>query len=413
MYKLPMGGNATLISARFELTVDWSAHNGVLDVSAYILGADGKVRSDADMIFYNQPLDESGALRISKIGAGATSFSFDVDAAPDTIDRIVICATVEEPGKTMAAFQGVRAQVFTNGEAVVGFCPVLDRAAEVAMQLVEVYRRNGTWKIRAIGQGFNAGLGALARSFGIDVAEDEARAPEPAARAMQSERIADGAAPRESVIALREEIAVKTKPTTVPASSLAATRRLVSNNERHELRLSPPASLGILTSRLSWVDEFGSVPWRARPLELALGILYKLKDGRDGVVQLCDFAGALDKAPYIQVLPDIAEAGNRVLGMRVNADHAFELSHCVIFAYISRGAANWRASAMEFSIGGSEQVVIDIPDGGDGLATLALARIDFLADSLAITRLAKHYQSHCLLAEDLGWNLKWRDIHVG
>ena len=42
------------------------------------------------------------------------------------------------------------------------------------MTFGELYRRSGEWKFRAVGQGFNGGLAPLARSFGIDVADEPA-----------------------------------------------------------------------------------------------------------------------------------------------------------------------------------------------------------------------------------------------
>ena len=401
MQSLPMGGNAPLNSARFEIIVDWPTQAGTLDASAYMLDKNGKVRGDADMIFYNQRSDQTGALCIGSIETGCTTFEFDVQAVPAEIERIVICTTVEDPGKTMSAFQGVRAQARMNGEVAMGFCPDLRQATEVAMQLVEVYRRNGAWKLRAVGQGFNAGLGALARSFGIDVAEDPAASvPSPPPVHVPSQTVS-----AEPVISVRQETvaAVRTPPPEVAARP----PRLNAASPRHEFKTASQSTLGILLGQLTWSIDSVSGQGRARPLELALGALYQLKDGRDGVVQLCDFAGTLDRPPYIQILPDDS-AGSGQLSLRVNGDHGRDLARCAVFAYIPRGAANWRCKSIEFAFGGQDRVQVDLPPGGDGQAVMGLVMLNFGLDSLVIERIGKHFPTHRHLSDELGWHLRWR-----
>ena len=177
MQRMVMGGNAALRTNRFDLTIDWPIRNGSIDTSAYMLTGSGRVRGDHDMIFYNQRADSAGSVRISDIAEDRTRYTLDLVAVPAEIERIVFCATIETPGLTMTAFDGAGIRISSNGEDIIGFYPDLRDAREVAMRMVEIYRRNGTWKIRADGQGFNDGLAALACSFGIDVAEDEAPPP--------------------------------------------------------------------------------------------------------------------------------------------------------------------------------------------------------------------------------------------
>src|SRR4051812_42665681 len=109
MLSLPMGANAALDTSRFEAIIAWPASAGTLDCSAYLLAANGKVRGDDDMIFYNQRTHPSGAVAISRIESGLTQFAVDLGSAPAEIQRIVICVTIEEPGRTMATFEGAGA----------------------------------------------------------------------------------------------------------------------------------------------------------------------------------------------------------------------------------------------------------------------------------------------------------------
>lgn len=177
MVELTQGANAPLAGASVIVAVDWPASVSVeADVSAYLLTDAGRVRGDADMMFFNNPVGGEGAVRFSAGGGPRGRFEIDLANVPPAITRIVFCVTIDEaaPGKaTLAALTGAR---ITAGDH--SYAPALGNATEAAMILGEVYLRGGQWKFRAVGQGFDGGLAPLARSFGIDVAE-EASAPKP------------------------------------------------------------------------------------------------------------------------------------------------------------------------------------------------------------------------------------------
>jgi stress response protein SCP2 len=138
---------------------------GPFDLSALVLGADGRVGGDADMVFYNQPSAPGLVLR-----AGALSVT------PDRLrrgaERVVVLASPEASG---LAFGALPPPVLTvsgpDGRPFARFAATR-LSTETALQLAEVYRRGGGWRLRAIGQGYADGLGGLVRDFGVDVAED-------------------------------------------------------------------------------------------------------------------------------------------------------------------------------------------------------------------------------------------------
>ncbi|AOT58310.1 TerD family protein [Streptomyces fradiae] len=174
-----------------------------LDVSGLLLTAHGKVRSDADFVFYNQPAGPGVTYR-SGGGASPDAITVDTAAVPADIERIVVTASPDEAGRT---FQGVEPTATVRdaatGAVLATFTPPR-LGTETALVVVEVYRRGGAWKVRAVGQGYANGLAGIATDFGVTVEEPPAPAapqaapPQPAAPSAPPappERSRAGAAP--------------------------------------------------------------------------------------------------------------------------------------------------------------------------------------------------------------------------
>lgn len=150
-----------------------------LDVSGLLLTADGKVRSDDDFIFYNQPAGPGVAYR-SGGGTAPDAIVVDTGAVPAGIEKIVVTASPDAAGQT---FQGIEPTATIrnadDGSVLATFTPP-QLGTETALVIVEVYLRNGAWKARAVGQGYANGLAGIATDFGVSVEEEPAAAPAPA-----------------------------------------------------------------------------------------------------------------------------------------------------------------------------------------------------------------------------------------
>ncbi|WP_079425647.1 MULTISPECIES: TerD family protein [Streptomyces] len=164
------GSNLPLNTTR--VTVDVAAPVR-LDVSGLLLAADGKVRSDADFIFYNQPTGPGVSYR-SGGGAAPDSITVDTGALPPGIERIVVTASPDAAGQS---FQGIEPTATVRdaaGGAVIATFTPPRLGAETALVVVEVYQRGGVWKVRAVGQGYANGLAGIATDFGVSVDEEPA-----------------------------------------------------------------------------------------------------------------------------------------------------------------------------------------------------------------------------------------------
>lgn len=187
---LQKGGNVSLSKEAPGLTkmligVGWdvratAGENFDLDGSAFLLNASGKVRSDADFIFYNQPKSDNGAVAHqgdNRTGAGSGDdevIEVNLAAVPADVEKIAITVTIHDAdarkqnfGQVSSAF--IRCVNADSNVEIARFDLSEDASVETAMIFGEIYRHNGEWKFKAIGQGFKGGLGALAQHFGVNV----------------------------------------------------------------------------------------------------------------------------------------------------------------------------------------------------------------------------------------------------
>ncbi|MDQ8701725.1 TerD family protein [Streptomyces sp. LHD-70] len=185
------GSNIPLSAAR--VTVDVAAPVR-LDVSGLLLTAEGKVRSDDDFIFYNQPSGPGVTYR-SGGGTAPDAIMVDTSAVPAGIEKIVVTASPDAAGQT---FQGVEPTATIRdadgGAALATFTPP-QLGAETALVVVEIYLRNGAWKARAVGQGYANGLAGIATDFGVSVDEEPAAPAAPVAAPVQTPPPAPAAPP--------------------------------------------------------------------------------------------------------------------------------------------------------------------------------------------------------------------------
>ncbi|MFD9290993.1 TerD family protein [Streptomyces sp. NPDC060030] len=184
------GSNVPLDATAVRAVLRWTPGAGVPDVdaSALLIGPSGRVRSDEDFIFYNQPRHPSGLVRrLPKRSSpeGLTdTIEADLSSLDPSVDQVVIAASCDE-----AAFERVtdlRISLYdaasADGEPLAHFDVRAETGEETAVICGELYRRGDGWKFRAVGQGYPTGLVGLATAFGISVDEAEAASePGPAA----------------------------------------------------------------------------------------------------------------------------------------------------------------------------------------------------------------------------------------
>ncbi|MFE7443353.1 CAP domain-containing protein [Streptomyces chartreusis] len=166
MSELVPGGNLPLPGGGVTVRVP-----GPFDVSALITDDSGKVRGDADFVFYNQPSAPGARLH-------GDTLTVDPPRLRSGATRVTVVVSPADPGTPLGRLPAPVLQVTDpGGRPIARFAPPRP-GPETVLLLAEVYRRGGGWKLRALGQGYADGLAGLARDFGVDVIEDATPSPD-------------------------------------------------------------------------------------------------------------------------------------------------------------------------------------------------------------------------------------------
>lgn len=187
---LSKGGNVNLSKEAPSMTkmivgLGWDvrATDGAafdLDAVGFVLGANGKVRNDNDFIFFNNKQNAEGSVihggdnRTGDGDGDDETIIIDLNKMPADADKVAVCVVIYDAETRRQNFGQVsRAYVRVINDAgqqeIARYDLSEDGSTEAAMIFGEVYRHNGEWKFKAVGQGFKGGLGPLAASYGVNV----------------------------------------------------------------------------------------------------------------------------------------------------------------------------------------------------------------------------------------------------
>ncbi|MFF7768744.1 TerD family protein [Streptomyces massasporeus] len=347
------GSNTPVPTAALRVELGWRTGPGVPDADASaLLLVSGKVRSDADFVFYNQPTHSSGAVRHEgkRDAGGRVTDTLLVDLArvEPGIETLVLAASSDGGAFGQVPDLYIEVQDAAQGAPVARFDNP-GATTETAFVLGEFYRRQGAWKFRAVGQGYSSGLEGLATDYGITVDEPQQAAPAPAPVAAP----APPAAPQPAAYT------PPPMPRSTPPPPPAAPPAPVRLTKVTLTKASPSVSLtkqggtsGALHVNLNWEvrkqfsgwsGKFGRPTAMHSDLDLDLCALYELDDGSKGVVQaLGNSFGALHQPPYIHLDgDDRTGAVSTGENLTVNLDHKNAFRRILVFVTIYEGARSF------------------------------------------------------------------------
>ncbi|MFI2618677.1 TerD family protein [Streptomyces sp. NPDC018584] len=346
---MPKGSNVPVPAPAVRVELGWGSGAGVpdADASALLLASSGKVRSDADFVFYNQPAHSSGAVRYEgkQRSDGGVSDVLTVDLArvEPAIETVVLAASAD--GGTFGQVPGLYIRVLDAASgAELARYDSTDATVETAFVLGEFYRRQGAWKFRAVGQGYGSGLAGLATDYGITVDEPQRSAPPTAPAAVPPPpQTAPPAAPVTPAPA---------PPVTPPAEPVRLTKVTLTKDAPSVSLTKQGGTSGAMRVNLNWETRKQFKGWGAKlgravamhaDLDLDLCALFELADGRKGVVQALGNAfGAMHQPPYM-LLDGDDRTGATASGenLTINLDHIKDFRRIVIFVTIYEGARSF------------------------------------------------------------------------
>ncbi len=185
---LSKGGNVSLSKTdpsmkRVLVGLGWDARSTDgqdfdLDASAFLLNADGKVRSPSDFIFYNNLTSSDGSVQHTgdnRTGQGDgddEALKISLDTVPSDVSKIVFVVTIHDAATRSQSFGQVSGAFIrlVNDESqkeVTRYDLSEDASTETSMLFAELYRHNGEWKFRAVGQGYAGGLASVCAQYGV------------------------------------------------------------------------------------------------------------------------------------------------------------------------------------------------------------------------------------------------------
>jgi tellurite resistance protein TerA len=355
---MPKGSNTPVPTTALRVELGWRSGPGVPDADASaLLLVGGKVRSDGDFVFYNQPVHSSGAVRHEgkRDGGGHIVDTLLVDLArvEPAIETVVLAASAD--GGTFGQVPDLYIEVRDAAQGtVVARFDSTGASVETAFVLGEFYRRQGAWKFRAVGQGYSSGLEGLATDFGITVDEPQHTAPAPPPPAAPPTTMPPPAAPPVHMPPpVAPPAAVQPPPPPVPPTQPVRLTKVTLTKAAPAVSLAKQGGTsGSMRVNLNWqvrkqFSGWGSKRGRAvamhADLDLDLCALYELTDGSKGVVQALGNAfGALQRPPYIHLDGD-DRTGAVTSGenLTINLDHKQSFRRILVFVTIYEGARSF------------------------------------------------------------------------
>ena len=361
-----------------------------LDASAILLANTGKVSSDDDFIFFNQPAHPSGALT-QKDGA---TFRVDLSNVPSHLERIAFVLTAD-PGLS-ALSDGYRFELAGSTDHF-DFSGQGAGRPEKSLIVCELYRRNGDWKIKAVDQGFAGGMAPLAEHFGVDV-EDS---PDQAAPAPTATPPPNASKPQGQPAVNLSKITLDKKGDTISLEKKSSSFGKIHINLNWN-QSAGPAKKGLL----------GSLMGKQGGIDLDLGCMFEFKDGSKGIVQaLGKHFGSLEQPPYIFLDGDDRTGSiNQGENLYINGKQWSDIKRVMVFAFIYEGVANWAETNGRVSIQAPDQPEIEIQMDASGRNEnfCVIAMLENKNGDLSISKEVNYFSSHKPADQHYGFGFQWK-----
>lgn len=370
-------GNPGLSKLLIGLGWDTNKYSGGydfdLDATAFLLKGDNKVSSNLDFVYYGNLQHSSGSVEhmgdnlTGGTGGDDEQIKVDLSRVPDNIERIAIAVTIYDAEKRNQNFGQVSnayihiVDTTTNTE-LLRYDLGEDFSIETSMVVGEIYRYKGEWKFNAVGSGFKGGLKSLCLNYGVNLEIKDRNSGAVILEKGQKINLSKGSG----------EILIN-------------------------LNWSQP-------ERRGWGMQEG--------IDLDLGCLYELWDGRKGAVQALGNAfGSLVNPPYISLDGD-DRTGTSTEGenLRVNSAMIPQIKRILIYTFIYEGAANWREAKgiVTVKCPGSKDIIVKMDEYGSNLTMCGIALLENRdGQSLSMEKVVRFFEGHRDLDAAFGWGLRW------
>jgi len=394
----------------FPVTLAVSAQGMDTDISCFGLDGEGKLSDDRFMVFFNQKSCPGGGVTL-ELGQGSATFNTDLARLPETIHKLVFTVSINGEG----TMRKLGASSLRLGSTTFSFSGS-DFQSEKAVIVGEIYKRDGVWRFGAVGQGFNGGLSTLLQHFGGTEAATPTPAPAPAAT--------PAPAPTPAPEARKVSLSKITLEKRGDKISLEKGGRQGFGRARVNLnwnQSAAPAAAPAAPKKDGFLSRMmrggGTAPRANTGIDLDLGCMYELANGKPGCVQaLGNSWGSFDQPPYISLDGD-DRSGTSTAGetLFINGDQFHQIKRALIFTFIYEGAANWASTNGVVTIEMAGQAPVEVRlDNGTDASMCAIAMIENTGGKLQITKLVEYFHhagsksTHQLMNERFGFGLRFK-----
>ncbi|BET95577.1 TerD family protein [Xenorhabdus taiwanensis] len=373
---LTPGGNAPVPNQTLTVRV---LSGSAVDVSAFRLYSDGKVKGDPDMVFYGQQVNDDNTLRLTG-GNINTSFNVNLPALSQDVQKVAFAATCDG-NQTISNLRNLSIRVELNSSVILQGDVEVQGRPEAALILGELYRRNGEWKFRFIAQGFNGGLKPLAEHFGVDIIDDA--------------------------------------PTSTPAPNTVNLSKVSLTKEKPTISLSKRDSYGEIRINLNWSQNSSSSSrgllqgmfGTSKNVDLDLGAFVRLQDGeKDAVQALGNRFGDYRHEPYVELQGD-DRTGQVRDGewLHVNGFEWKNIREVLIYAFIYEGVPSWDKTDGIVTIYVPDQPPIEtrMTEGNNRKGMCAIARLVNENGAIKVERINQYFSGHQEMDRAFGWGFSW------
>ena len=354
-----------------KIVVDMSiTGNSVYDFSCFGVDYDDKLSDDRYMIFYNQTESPKGEIKYAAENNRA-EFSVDLSSLPSSIAKLVFTASIDGAG-TMGEISSHTLTLETENDTMTMNLSGSDFHSERAIISIEIYRKD-CWRVNAIASGFNGGLSDLLKNYGGQ--EMTSPPPQP----------------------VKKVILEKGKKVSLEKSS----------DRLGEIVINLNWNRGNQRKRL--LSAFSK---KEAAIDLDLGCLYEMKDGRKGSVQaLGGNFGSFDSFPYVSLdgddrTGDVAGGEN----LRVNGAEISRFKRILVYTFIYEGIANWQDAngVATVKCPGSSELVVNLDEYNTSDIMCAVAMLENENDNtFSVEKLIRFFPGHSDMDAAYSWGLRW------
>jgi len=394
MQQLITGANLTLSCPQFVLEVKTILPSDIgLDVTAYLLNSQGKVRGDADMIFYGQKQTLNKSIELIETTNDRSyvgQFNINTQLLDLDINKFAVCATVDSQG-ALNTIQDIEIELWEKGQLAAKAIVKSAEKKEKALILGEVYRYKDQWKFRFVNQGFNGGLKPLSEYFGVEISD-------------------------QPIIPV-----LNTQPKTpaVPQPKINLNKITLDKRNSQISLQKQDQDFGEIKINLNWNQRpqqtqsggfFKKLLNQNQGIDLDLGCLFEMKNGHKSVIQaLGSQFGDFDSFPFIKLSAD-DRTGALKEGewLRINGKQWQQIHRVVLFAFIYEGVPNWAETDAVVTIYVPDQPPIEVRlSEGQPLGMCGIVELVNKGGSIQVQRHVRYVRGHRELDQAFGFGMRW------